>query len=201
MHRTPNKPRAMGISTMWLVALLMTAGCALLPGLQTTVPPLTIPTATATMAITETPTAFTGECAFVWSNRTLPTTSLTINSALQAAGLNEVEAEASAYGENCVDTATNTVVRFTALQTDVYVQVQVADTSDGQALGEWVERVLRVINELPEGTLQGNNPGYLGITFISAQNSTNLWFPRSKADGLLNEGIRGSALYEALRDY
>lgn len=138
------------------------------------------------------------DCAYVWSNRSLPGLSSEINQTFRSQGYPEVEIEATAYGEDCLDPNTNKVVQFSAMQTDFYLNVAIENTNNPSVLGEWVEKILHVLEAFPPGVIPGPNPGYIGINFISGQNTTNLWFPRSKGEGLLREGLRGGELYEAL---
>jgi hypothetical protein len=169
-----------------------------LPGQPTKTAPV-VPTVTGTPEPTPTPTVDPARCAYVWSNRSQPELSQVVNQAFRDAGMKEVEAEASAYGEDCLDPETNTVVKFLPVQTDFYIGVKVTSTSDGQVLGEWVEKIVRVIEQIPRETIPGLNPGYLSITFQDEAQKVNLWFPQSRAKDMIEGGMRGSELFEALR--
>ncbi|MBE0696293.1 MAG: hypothetical protein IH586_05160, partial [Anaerolineaceae bacterium] len=137
-------------------------------------------------------------CAFVWSSRSLPELSTEINQAFRKQGWAEVEVEASAYGEDCLDPETNKIVRFTALQTDFFLNVSINSISDHQILGEWIEKSMRVLNEFPPGIVPGSNLGMIGISFKSSSDSVSLSFPISSCRKLLNEGLRGGELFDAL---
>jgi hypothetical protein len=169
-----------------------------LPGQPTKTLPV-VPTVTGTPEPTPTPTVDPAHCAYVWSTRSQPELSQVVNQAFRDAGMKEVEAEASSYGEDCLDPETNTVAKFLPMQTDFYIGVKVTSTSDGQAMGEWVEKIVRVIDQIPRETIPGQNPGYLSITFQDEAQKVNLWFPQSRAKELIEGGTRGSELYEALR--
>lgn len=139
------------------------------------------------------------DCAFVWSNHSLPEVSSEINRTFRQDGFPEVEVEASAYGEDCLNPETNQIVRFLARQTDFYIKVSVEGSNSPQVMGEWVERCVRIIEAFPPEKLPGTVAGYIGISFTSSLENENLWFPRSKAKNLIEEGLKGSELYEALR--
>jgi hypothetical protein len=140
------------------------------------------------------------DCAFVWSNHSLPEVSSEINQAFRQEGFPEVEVEASAYGEDCLNPETNQIVRFVAMQTDFYINVSVEGINNSQVMGEWVERSVRILEAFPPGKVPGPNAGYIGISFTSGLENENLWFARSKAKNLIEEGLKGSELYEALRE-
>lgn len=183
-----------------LIALLL-ASCSGLPRLPFSSPPTEtvtpLPTATDPPAPTDTP-APPENCAYVWSNRSLPEVAQLVNQALRDAGVPEVDAQASAYGEDCLDPQTNTVVDFRTMQTDFYFSVVVQDLTDTQAMGNIAETVLRALDSLPADQIPGPNPGYVGITFGDGSQTSSLWFPRTRGKELLKQNVSGSRLFEAL---
>lgn len=199
MNRTVTVWGALGI--ILLAGLL--ASCAGLPRLPIssrptdTVTPL--PTATETPGPTDTPEP-PQNCAYVWSNRSLPEVAILVNQALRDAGVHEADGQASAYGEDCLDPETNTVVGFRTMQTDFFFSVAVPDLTDTQAMGNITEAVLRALDSLPADQIPGPNPGYVGITFDDGTTTSSLWFPRSRGKELLKEDVSGSRLFEALSD-
>ncbi len=188
-----------GVALVMFLGLLL-SGCGapqwLFPGPTETPVAVAIPTPLPTG--TDTPPA-PGSCAYVWSSRSLPDVTSQLNQAFRTSGLAEAEAEATAYGEDCFDSETNQVVQFLAMQTDFFVRVQVDRIDDPQALGEWVEKIMRVLKDFSPGQVPGPNPGYVGMTFTAGSETANLWFRRSDADQLLQQGLRGSSLYDALQ--
>lgn len=183
-----------------LVVFALT-GCSMLPDLPIASRPTetatALPTVTETPGPTETP-APPENCAYVWSNRSLPEATLLINQALLDAGIPEVDGQASAYGEDCLDPETNTVVAFRTMQTDFYFSVAMPDLADTQEMGEITEAVLRALDSLPADRVPGPNPGYVGITFGDGSQTSSLWFPRSQGKELMKQNVSGSALFEAL---
>jgi hypothetical protein len=191
-----------GLSLAALLAMALLAGCAVIArAIQTPAPDATlIPTLvldTIAPSLTVTP-ADTPVCAYVEASKDAPEASSALTQAYRSADFANVDVRAEAYGENCIDTNTNRVASFSARQTDIYLSVPVQDIHDTQALGDWISRLVPVINLVPADQLPGPNPGNIAIQFTSAADTVNLWFPRQTAQGLIQKGLRGSALYEAL---
>jgi hypothetical protein len=154
---------------------------------------------TETPPATQQPDLGQMNCAFVFSSREQKDVSTEVNQAFKTIGLDEVEVEASAYGEDCLDSETNQVIGFSAMQTDFYFNILVENTQDKQFLGEWIERINGVMAEFPPGKVPGPNPGYYGIVFTNGSETVNMWFPREKAENLIDEGVLGSELVDALQ--
>lgn len=185
-----------------LAPLLALTGCtALANALQTpAAPPTTIPTlvyVTVTPNATSTPLS-SSVCAYVLVSKDAPDAATLVSQVYRTAGFTDVDVRAAATGENCIDTNTNSIVSFSAMQTDIYLTIPVQDTADTQALGSWISRLVPVINQVPANQLPGPNPGDIGMQFKSASGEVNLWFPRKTAQQLIQKGVSGSALYEAL---
>jgi hypothetical protein len=194
--------RALKVLILAILLAAVSAACSAAPFQMlggATRTPAPAPTLTDTPGPTVTPTVDLSRCAYVWSNRSQPELTQQLNQAFQDAGMREVEAQASAYGEDCLNPDTNTVVAFSALQTDFYINVRVASASDGQAMGEWTEKVTRVVDQLPQEGIPGPNKGQISLTFDDGAQKVTLWFPRARAKELIESGMRGSELFEALR--
>ena len=185
-----------------LLIVLLIASCTPLVGLPVTTGPTSTEAPsiaeTNTPATTETPAEVTN-CAYAWTQRELPELTDEVNAAFQMAGYSEVDALANAYGENCINPQTNKVVRFSAMQTDFMISVAIEDTDDAEVMGEWIERVLKVLGDFQPGDIPGPNPGYIGISFGTSGDLVSLWFQRKEAEDLLMKGVTGSRLFEALR--
>lgn len=185
-----------------LVVLLVLPGCTTLTrALQTPTPPAS-PIATLVLntiapSVTNTPPE-PAVCAYVLVSKDAPDAAAMLNQAYRSANFSNIDVRAAAYGENCIDTNTNTVVSFSAMQTDVYLAVPVQDIHDEQALGDWIARLVPVIALVPANQLPGPNPGNILVQFTNASGMATLWFPRKTAQDLIQKGVRGSALYEAL---
>lgn len=141
---------------------------------------------------------FTGACAWTWANQELPDLTQELANTFAQAGMGIVEVRAAAFGENCVDAQANKVVRFAAMQTDFYLTIPVEDTADRQAAGEWIVKVIKILEPYVPGKVPGPNPGYIGIRFVAPEGEVNLWFQRVEAEELVKSGKTGSELYDAL---
>ena len=86
------------------------------------------------------------------------------------------------------------------METDFRLVVPVQDTKDTQALGNWIAKLLPVIGKIPNDQLAGPNPGQVSIQFKGTGDGVNLTFPRAKGEELLQQGLSGSALYDALKN-
>jgi hypothetical protein len=134
----------------------------------------------------------------MWANQPLPDLSNEFNRALSDVFLN-AEGYAQAYGENCV-TSGGEVARFLAMETDFNITLQVEDLEDTQVLGELIEQVMAVLADFPTDETPGPQPGYVGITFETPEDSINLWVMRAKIETALADGLRGAELFKLLQE-
>jgi hypothetical protein len=182
------------------LAILLLAACG---GRQPT-PVAETAVQTATVEVTPspepsvTPTEYTGLCAYVWANQLLTAETIALSQAVRAAGLTEVEAQATAYGENCVDMSSNAVISFSAQQTDFFFDVAVSDASDTQVLGQWVVVVFDILKNFQPGVVPGVNPGRVEIVFQDGKRIEAIAISQTRGRELIARGLRGSALYEAV---
>lgn len=160
-------------------------------------PPATI---TPQVILTETPspTAEYKPCYFVWAYQDLPEISADFQAAVQAI-LPEAEARANAYGENCV--AEDGSYTFGAMETDFYVTIPVADLTDKETLGAIVEQVLViVIEQFPYPMVPGPQDGFVEFSFVAGTETHILRAPILLAKELLEKGLHGAELLEALEN-
>lgn len=168
--------------------------------LTPTAPALTVTPPTTTPAGNATPTELLyTQCGWVWATQNLPQLNALLKQSYQAAGMPQVEAAASAYGENCMDQAWQ-VNHFSAMETDFNLVVPVADLKDTKALGDWIVNIMTVIEKIPQDQLAGPNPGRISIQFKGSADMLNMAFPRTRVEQLVQQGISGSALYDALKN-
>lgn len=103
----------------------------------------------------------------------------------------EAQANAFAFGENCVHTDGSTA--FLPMETDFNVTLQVTDLTDTAALGGWIVNVMQVIQNIPSDQIAGPQPGRVTISFQSGADQTWVSFYinqyRSLPDGLSNGEI------------
>jgi hypothetical protein len=156
-------------------------------------------TSTPTATPTTTPTEYPYEqCGWQWATQSLPELSAQVQAALESAGLTGVTAVAEAYGENCLN-AEGKVARFAAMETDFRITIQVDALDDREALGTLLEKILVVLDGFPTETTPGPNPGYVGVTFQSGDDSLHLWFPIIEGESARALGLRGAALLDKLQ--
>lgn len=138
------------------------------------------------------------DCAYVEGRQALPELSGQFLKNLKDAGLPIETARAEAYGENCI-AADNSVVRFTARETDFYVTLNVSSLTDEATLGAFLEKILDIIDKVPTSQT-GPNPGYIGVTFKAGGQLQNLWFTQARAQELRAQGLKGANLYRTLKN-
>lgn len=146
-----------------------------------------------------TPTPTPLPCAYAWTEQSLPDLTAEVQQALDAAGLNRVEALAVAYGENCVDTLNNQVVSFSVMETDFYFTAVVEDIGNREALGNLAYQLLSILEQFPPGKAPGPNPGLFTILFQDEKQNVQVRLKLVDAQAAKTRGLRGSALIDALQ--
>lgn len=160
-------------------------------------PPSSPPTvtATATQTATATPPTY-GGCGYQWAQQALPELSTEFQNAIQLLQL-EAQAYAFAFGEDCIHTD-GTTRTFIAMETDFNVTVEVSDLSDENALGDWIVKVMEVVQNIPREKIVGPRPGRVSIGFQSGsdQKFVNFYIDQYKA---LSSGLSSGEIYQALQ--
>jgi hypothetical protein len=104
------------------------------------------------------------DCGYQWAQQALPELSSQFQESIRAIQ-SEAQAYAFGFGENCVHTdGTST---FLPMETDFKITLPVSDLSDDAALGEWIVKVMQVIQNIPPDQIVGPRPGRVGILFES----------------------------------
>jgi len=104
------------------------------------------------------------DCGYQWANQDLPELSSSFLQSMKAKQ-SEAQAVAFAFGENCVHA--DGTVTFIPMETDFNITLQVNDLSDEAALGEWVVKVMQVIENIPIDQIVGPRPGRVSLAFDS----------------------------------
>ena len=188
-----------GLRLLAATAGLLLANCSGQPTLSA-VPE----TQTATVVVTPspqpsvTPTEYDGLCTYVWANQALTEETVALGQAVRAAGFIEVESQATAYGENCVDMGSNAVISFIPQQTDFFFDVAVTDIKDTQVMGQWVVALFEILKKFQPGAVPGKNPGRVEFVFQDGQRSTAIDLSQARGRELIGQGLRGGALFEAI---
>jgi hypothetical protein len=185
-----------------LLVLVLLSGCSglVFQTIEATAPSATLAPILTRLEPTLTPTLYTGTCSYVWAERSLPEVNSRLNKAFRLADMARVEAEASAYGENCVDMGTNVVVQFTPLQTNFFITLQVEDAEDTRVMGEWLVKILSVLGEFQPEELPGTRAGQVEVQFQDGSRGARLSFPLERGQELVRQGQQGSALFEQLEN-
>lgn len=106
-------------------------------------------------------------CYYVWATRPLPDLSQEIDTALQKMDP-AVTGSAYAFGEDCVYADGH--ADFGAMETDYRVTVQVDTLKDLDLLGNWIRRVVPVIEGMPPADVPGPQPGRVEFIFEKNKN-------------------------------
>ena len=184
-----------------ILAFATTAGAAIIALTQSNPGQVKPPVTTApetTVTVSPTVASEYKPCYYVWAYQSLPEISADFQAAIQIV-LPEAEARASAYGENCV--AEDGSATFGAMETDFYITIPVADLTDSAALGEIAEQVLTlVIEQFPRPIVPGGQDGFVEFSFVAGTETHILRAPISLAKELLEKGLHGAELLQALEN-
>ena len=139
------------------------------------------------------------KCSYAWATQPLPDLTSKVQSAFNAAGLQDIQASAQAYGENCIDPKTNKVLGFATMETDFHISKKMADLTNREDLGGALEKILIVLDALPLGMIPGPQAGYINISFQSGKDESNLSFTASAGKSARMLGLHGAELFEKLK--
>lgn len=135
------------------------------------------------------------ECGYQWAYKDLPELSSSFHQSIQVL---QPEAQAStfAFGENCVHADGS--ADFIAMETDFNVTLQVNDLSIASDLGEWIVKVMRVIEDIPPDQIVGPRPGRVSLRFQSNDNEqfVNFYIDQYQS---LPSGLNHAEIYQALQ--
>jgi len=136
------------------------------------------------------------DCGYQWANQDLPELSSSFQTSIQALQ-SEAQASAYAFGENCV-LADGSIGGFGAMETDFNVTLNVNDLTNESDLGEWIVKVMQVIQTIPPEQIMGPQPGRVSMTFQSNgdQKIVNFYITQYQA---LVPGLGGLEIYQALQ--
>lgn len=181
------------LRTFLLWTLILSAcstGVASPPPLPTatTEAPTVIPT---TAVPTELP-----PCGYQWAYQDLPELSSSFQQSIQVLQP-EAEANAYAFGENCIF-EDGSVAAFLPMETDFNITLQVMGLSNEAALGEWIVKVMQVIENIPQEQIVGPQPGRVSITFQSNSEQTVVNFYVNQYQDL-PAGMGNAEIFQALQ--
>lgn len=136
-----------------------------------------------------------GQCAYQWAYDDLPQLSSSFQVSIQQLQP-EAQASAFAFGENCVRADGSS--DFLPMETDFNITLQVTDRSSEDELGEWIVKVMQVIENIPPDQIVGPQPGRVSLTFQtgSDQMIVNFYINQYRS---LPPGLSNAEIYQALQ--
>jgi hypothetical protein len=137
-----------------------------------------------------------GNCGYQWAYQDLPELSAEFQQDIQNLQP-KAQAKAFAFGEDCIHT--DGVTRtFIPMETDFDIILQVSDLSNETELGEWIVKVMQVVENIPGNKIVGPRPGRIGLTFQagSDQKVVNFYINQYQE---LPSGLSGAEIYQALQ--
>lgn len=174
-----------------LISLSLMLGACSLP----LTPPAPPSPATSTVTATATLPSY-GDCGYQWAYQGLPELSAEFQQTIQSLQP-EAQANAFAFGEDCIH-ADGTTKTFISMETDFNITLQVIDPSDEAVLGEWIVKVMQVIENIPNEKIVGPRPGRVSIAFQSGseQKYVNFYIDQYQA---LPASLSDAEIYQALQ--
>jgi hypothetical protein len=135
------------------------------------------------------------ECGYQWAYKDLPDLTEAFLQSIQALQP-AAQAVASGFGEDCVHA--DGTATFVPMETDFNVTLPVSDLSDEAALGEWIVKVMQVIENLPPDQIMGPRLGRVSILFESNEErkGTSFYIDQYRA---LGTGLSYTEIYQALQ--
>ncbi len=135
------------------------------------------------------------DCGYQWAQQALPELSNAFQQSIQ--GLQPgAQAKAFAFGENCMHA--DGTANFLAMETDFNVTVQVTDLANESDLGEWIVKVMQVIQDIPPDQIAGPQPGRVTISFQSNNEQKYVNFDINQYRAL-QPGLSNAEIYKALQ--
>jgi len=135
------------------------------------------------------------ECAYRWAYQDLPELSGDFLVSIQ--GLQpEAQATAFAFGENCVHADESTT--FLPMETDFNITLNVADLANESDLGEWIVKVMQIIEAIPADQIIGPMPGRVTLIFQSGGDQKAIQIHVDQYTALRSD-LSSEEIYKALQ--
>lgn len=134
-------------------------------------------------------------CAYQWANQDLPELSEQFLAMLQKVQP-EAQGNAYAFGENCI--REDGSATFLPMETDFHVILQAGSLLDESELGDWIVKVMQVIENIPPDQLTGSRPGRVDMVFQSngEEKRLQIYIDQYRA---LEPGLSSQEIYQALQ--
>ena len=79
----------------------------------------------------------------------------------------DAKAWATAFGEDCVYADGHAT--FSAMETDFYIHLPVADLSDFESFGDWIVQAMSIVEGLSHDLIEGPKPGFVEFWFLKSE--------------------------------
>lgn len=152
----------------WAIGIILSAAAAFAALQNVAAPTHEVETPESVITITPTvepsPTVGvdnSGGCGYIWAYHDDPELTAAVDEAIRQLDPT-ASANAQQFGEDCVYEDGHST--FSAMETDFYIRLPVADLKNEEAFGNWMAQVLPVITQLPPGNIEGNY-GFVEFTF------------------------------------
>jgi hypothetical protein len=136
------------------------------------------------------------DCGYQWAYQDMPELAASFQSSIQEL---QPGAQASlfAFGENCVRADGSS--SFIPMETDFNITLQVTDLANEADLGEWIVKVVQIIENIPTEEIVGPRPGRVAIAFQSGEEKGNISFYINQYRDL-PAGLSNAEIYQALKN-
>jgi len=191
------------IAALFMLTLMLGA-CLPSPSAAATVPASPSSTITPTAVTVSAPSVPTitltaptyGGCGYQWTYQGLPELSSELQRAIQELQP-EATANAFAFGEDCIH-ADGISRTFLAMETDFNITLQVTDLADEDALGNWINQVMKSILNIPKEKIMGPRPGRVSVIFQSGDQRQGINFYIDQYQSLPTR-LTNAEIYQALK--
>ncbi|MCB9457688.1 MAG: hypothetical protein H6671_17020 [Anaerolineaceae bacterium] len=144
------------------------------------------------------PTAQYTECGWQWATQPLPELTGQIRAMFIAAGIADIEIQATAFGENCVPGREGIAGYFAAMETDFDLTLTMDAGLDDEAIGRQVANALDVLALFPPDNTPGPMSGYLRLVILQGSTARQWRLNVNDALAAREQGLTGAALLAAL---
>ncbi len=133
-----------------------------------------------------------GSCGYMWAYHDDPELTATVDEAIRLLDPT-ASAFAQQFGEDCVYEDGHST--FSAMETDFYIHLPVADLTTEQDFGNWVKQAMDIVTALPDDSIQGKK-GFVEFAFTKTD-SEKIIFHVDITDYLTNaRNLSGVELFQ-----
>jgi len=135
------------------------------------------------------------DCGYQWAYQEMPELSSEFLQSVQALQPG-AQASAFGFGENCMHV--DGTATFLPMETDFKVTIPLSDLTDPALLGEWIVKIMQVIEDIPSDQIIGPGPGRVSILFeANGENKgASFYIDQYRA---LDSGLSNAEIFQALQ--